>query len=127
MTVDLSSVIFIPRQTRYCRVADVITVADVDQCFTGVSASDYLSNLMRRELWLPSEPDATGWCTLAPFIGPSPDQMPFEGRQSDRVPTKHPLRVIASVSYGHTHSYVGDHTSLGHTSDKSLDEARDSC
>jgi hypothetical protein len=48
MTVDLSSVIFIPRQTRYCRVTDVITAADVDQCFTGTSA------MMRRELWLPS-------------------------------------------------------------------------
>ncbi len=72
-------------EPRYGRVADVVAPADLRQRLAGLPPRNRLLPLMCRELQLAAELDASSLWSLAAFVSPRLDQLPFKLRK----PTQH--------------------------------------
>jgi hypothetical protein len=72
-------------------MADIVAPANVGQCLTRLTSRQCFRTLMRGELGLAAEPNATSLRPLATLIGPRLDQLPFKLGQ----PAKHGQRQPA--------------------------------
>jgi hypothetical protein len=65
-------------QPHYRRMAHIVGPGDVDQRLACCSTCNRLLPLMRRQLGLAAEPDATSLRAFPPFAGPGADQLALE-------------------------------------------------
>jgi hypothetical protein len=61
-------------------VADVVAPTDINQGLSSLSSRDGLCTLMRSELELAAEPNASSLSSLAAFVGPGANEPPFKFR-----------------------------------------------